>query len=171
MTEFIKGAAYVSAKRNKAYTGDELEVYEENDLVPDDLICIYEPGDELDDPIDDGYRPTIRIKGTPLIPDEVKDEMGCMRQTPLPEDLRTSLTDAVEVIRLQQRGWFYPTRLQEHSGRYEDEARQIWIFDRQDGPQWYLETENTWTAMHIPTWDRDGKERIAVRWLGEVDDD
>lgn len=48
MTEFIRGAAYVSPSRDQLWTYDQLEICRlTNYPIPDDLVLVWAPGEEL----------------------------------------------------------------------------------------------------------------------------
>jgi hypothetical protein len=76
---------------------------------------------------------------------------------------------------LNTSGFFYPTRLHERPGRYEDETRPnaIWEF-RPNSP------DSRWWLLGSPKNNEDGfwdiprahdYSPVAVRWVGELDDE
>jgi len=48
MTEFVKGAAYVSPSRDQLWTGDQIETAQRTNVeIPDDLVLVWAPGEPL----------------------------------------------------------------------------------------------------------------------------
>jgi hypothetical protein len=55
MVELIEGAAYVTPSQGKLYTYDQLEICRQTiHPIPDDLVMIWRPGDEVQ-PIINGF--------------------------------------------------------------------------------------------------------------------
>lgn len=72
--------------------------------------------------------------------------------------------------------WFYPTRMNETPGRYEDEFGNGWEFvevETKGNPAWHsLDSGDGW--FDVPMWTADPYNPeyapIAVRWVGELDE-
>jgi hypothetical protein len=173
--EFIQGAAYVSPSRNEVYTGNGDGLYTRGGhwvdpstkSMPDDLVCIWKPGDRIEyrwpDWLDGAAETVILDSDAPSTPDEWT---GKSRQR---DRLIKRIGPGGETWQHPKlKGWFYPTRYNETPGRYEDEEGNRWTFRKTeqypDGG-WYFPLWNEW--FDIPQLEGDP---AAVRWVGELDE-
>lgn len=167
--EYVEGAAYVSQSRGEAYIGkrgvngayalvDDEGEYVEDRALPDDLVCIWAPGDPLPTRIIPAsptmwkFDPPVKLTpGEYLMPfagiPGVRAPRGGMNVTaaytgspppsfwhpadPHPHEQVTHPSAVADGVRyfLNQSGFFYPTRYNERPGRYEDERTNKWRYD------------------------------------------
>jgi hypothetical protein len=212
MTDFVEGAVYVSPSSNQAFiyrepaeclypggNDDLIWIGSEDYPPPDDLVCIWKPGDQaLSADRLYGRRARAMIMEDHLTGAELEIGQGVptfakpptkspvefelewqRRSRELEHELCPSgIHVQPQADRMVARinysaisGWFYPTRLNERLGRYEDELKREWVYQELSpgSNQWHLTGTDTW--YKIPLDDRHPAEviPIAVRWVGEHD--
>lgn len=175
MPEYIPGAVYVSPSTNTAWIADSTHLndpvngyraHRDDVDLPSDMVLVWQPNDDL--PLN---MPENRTSEPQSLLADIRYELNGFREElgAIEYHMLNSVYD--ELKQLLADDWHYPPVVNARPGLYESEDHKTWMFDFEEGGQWFLQTKpNHYESRHLPTWRDNREQPVAVKWIGELDE-